>query len=545
MGFGVSVFAASWRVACARVRAGWGNGPRRAEVGSQAGSAICLFCSPARRRICLGVVCKHTDDDRMPIVMAALSLSAALWGVTLVHAHLMPARAGPVLLPAGRRPGDVTPLSEDFLDLSTEFHFPSLSEGSADAFRCTGVELTPLDFAQDPFLGQRGRDGGAGGRAWGLKARGEGGVAPWAKRAGLHASLSIPILPPSSVRVLNASAVGGLGEGAHGQVTAGLLDSPFLLPPTGTKGRPAPIPVAIKHVPSTPALACRLLEEGARMRALSVREGVPGIIPVYGAIRAEALGLPAAKDSYALVMARMACTAARFVSDKGCPGYLGGPPGLRERLVVLADAAESLASLHDEAGAAHGDVKGANVLVGTDGRGWMTDFGRYTPREAAALNETATALHPASSAVTGRGLPLPPILNTDADGEPLSRLVAGDGAVYTDGWGAPETLYTLSLNSPSIATAKSDVFAFGVTMWEMFVRQRPRGGPFAHLPTERILDAAIMAGARPPSARENLLEGLPDDLVDLMRRCWDGERDRRPSMRRVARALREALTRLG
>jgi len=75
------------------------------------------------------------------------------------------------------------------------------------------------------------------------------------------------------------------------------------------------------------------------------------------------------------------------------------------------------------------------------------------------------------------------------------------------------------------------VYSFGVVCWECLTRKEP----FYGLSPMQIV-AALLRGERPEIEGEAVI-GLPQEYVDLMRRCWDADAHRRPSMTEAASTL--------
>ncbi|CAL1274586.1 unnamed protein product [Larinioides sclopetarius] len=97
----------------------------------------------------------------------------------------------------------------------------------------------------------------------------------------------------------------------------------------------------------------------------------------------------------------------------------------------------------------------------------------------------------------------------------------GKKLLYTR-WTAPEVL---NLNT---YTSKSDVWAFGVLLWELFTLG---GSPYVSLPTRDILPR-VMQGMRLPQPK-----GVFDELFQLMLHCWELDADERPSFMELATSL--------
>ncbi|XP_044041108.1 tyrosine-protein kinase receptor TYRO3 [Siniperca chuatsi] len=96
-------------------------------------------------------------------------------------------------------------------------------------------------------------------------------------------------------------------------------------------------------------------------------------------------------------------------------------------------------------------------------------------------------------------------------------------------WMAMESL------SESVYTTKSDVWSFGVTMWEIVTRGRT---PYPGVHNHELLDL-LLSGHRlkPP-------EESDDKLYEVMQSCWDKEPTRRPGFRELGETLKGLLLEL-
>jgi tetratricopeptide (TPR) repeat protein/tRNA A-37 threonylcarbamoyl transferase component Bud32 len=168
-----------------------------------------------------------------------------------------------------------------------------------------------------------------------------------------------------------------------------------------------------------------------------------------------------------------------------------GPPAWPEILAKLLRAGAGLAAAHD-AGIVHRDFKPDNVLLGTDGRVRVMDFGlarSLTPsREVTGL----------TSGVLGKSF-------DDLD----VQLTATGARVGTPAYMSPEQHRGAPLD------ARSDQFSFCVTAYDAFYGQRPFAG--ASLPelTSNVLDGVLRDPPEdtevPPWIFEQLKRGLARD----------------------------------
>jgi serine/threonine protein kinase len=176
------------------------------------------------------------------------------------------------------------------------------------------------------------------------------------------------------------------------------------------------------------------------------------------------------------------------------------------RLRIARDVAAGMGALHKARPApiVHRDLKSANVFLDENYRAVVGDFG-LTRRSAGG--DVAAA---ASSA--GRNQ------------NPL--------------WLAPEVLQEAGGYS-----TQSDVYAFGIVMWELLTWQLPFSRPGARLNHWEVV-RALATGGRPevpprgelPGPGAAAFAGL-DEYEALMRRCWAQAPEERPPFDEVAGAL--------
>jgi sterile alpha motif and leucine zipper-containing kinase AZK len=155
-----------------------------------------------------------------------------------------------------------------------------------------------------------------------------------------------------------------------------------------------------------------------------------------------------------------------------------------QRLQIALDTARGLNYLH-HIPVIHRDLKSPNLLLDAQYRAKLCDFG-------------------------------------------LARRSSPDvmtGACGTFQWMAPEVM------SSSHYSEKADVYSFAMIMWEVFARKVP----FAGLIASQIT-LFVMRGKRPIIAPD-----CPKPFAQLMRKCWDAEPERRPTMDMVMTRLEHFL----
>ena len=150
-----------------------------------------------------------------------------------------------------------------------------------------------------------------------------------------------------------------------------------------------------------------------------------------------------------------------------------------ETMRIGCEVARGLGKAH-AAGVVHRDLKPENVMIATDGSVRVLDFGLAKLSEEAELVDAA-----------------------DAPG-PLDALASG--VLGTPGYMSPEQAAGGSVD------ARTDVFSFGVMLYEMLSGVRP----FEGQTTREVLDAVEREA--PPSVR-TVARRLPGALVRVVDRC--------------------------
>lgn len=90
-------------------------------------------------------------------------------------------------------------------------------------------------------------------------------------------------------------------------------------------------------------------------------------------------------------------------------------------------------------------------------------------------------------------------------------------------WMAPEVIVGKRY------TEKADVFSFGVILWELATRKPPYYGIDGQVVSQRV----VKEGLRPKISEKE----APGPFLDLMKRCWAEDPERRPKFEEIIREL--------
>eukprot|EP01113_Clastostelium_recurvatum_P006593 TRINITY_DN12994_c0_g1_i1.p1 TRINITY_DN12994_c0_g1~~TRINITY_DN12994_c0_g1_i1.p1 ORF type:complete len:222 (+),score=40.64 TRINITY_DN12994_c0_g1_i1:3-668(+) len=151
---------------------------------------------------------------------------------------------------------------------------------------------------------------------------------------------------------------------------------------------------------------------------------------------------------------------------------------------AIMGVANGMAHLHAQ-GILHRDLAARNILIGD---GWTMKVGDFGM----------------SRSILKEGL----MMKTNNNSGPLK-------------WMAPESI------RHQVYSAKSDVFSFGVLMWEILARKQPH-----HDLRSDEAGIAVCAGQR-----LSILPSFPRDLASLMHQCWATNPDDRPDFAAIQAAL--------
>ncbi|KIM73991.1 hypothetical protein PILCRDRAFT_715514, partial [Piloderma croceum F 1598] len=164
-----------------------------------------------------------------------------------------------------------------------------------------------------------------------------------------------------------------------------------------------------------------------------------------------------------------------------------------DRLQICHHVCQGLVYLHSR-NIIHGDLKCLNVLIDDSGKGVLCDFG------LSRLKADAT-----------------------------SRDVSADGmrTMGSRNWMAPEQLVSGSLKQPC------DVYAFGMTMYEIFANEVPLG----NIDHANFIELVVRQNVRPERPDGEEAAQLTDAIWELAEKCWVKDPKHRPIASAVCTTL--------
>ncbi len=293
-------------------------------------------------------------------------------------------------------------------------------------------------------------------------------------------------------------------------------------------GRDVAVKLVTTSGASSDTLATRLQREAQALAQLSH----PNVVAVYDVGRVD--------DGVFLAM--------ELVQGQTGDAWIKKRPSWREVLQVFRDAGRGLAAAH-EVGLVHRDFKPANLILGSDGRVRVLDFGlartaqsgAHDARELAALGDESetwsgeTPAPPRASAPTTPTTPTTPPTRDEVPRDPMTSserrlletpLTQVGAIVGTPPYMAPEQ------HRGGGCDARTDQFSFCVAFYQALYGERPfDGANYAELSTN-IIQGRIKpppAGSSVPAwLRAVVLRGLSvapekrfasmDEILDAMSR---------------------------
>jgi serine/threonine protein kinase len=274
--------------------------------------------------------------------------------------------------------------------------------------------------------------------------------------AGAAGPASTELVPGASVGKYRLDRV--LGAGGMGVVWAAF--DPDLERPVAIK--------VLRSIDSGDTLRTRLLREARAMARLKH----PNVLTVYE------VGTDRNRDYIAM----------ELIDGADLDGWLVTKPPRAAILAALLAAGRGLAAAHD-AGLIHRDLKPHNILRGTDGRVYVTDFGLARGQIEDGIEVVQTPL--AATAATSGAQP------RAVDSVLDSPLTQTGMLIGTPAYMAPEQFVGRTPDP------RSDQFAFCVTAWEALTGARPFAGK-----TLEELRLAASAGVAGSGVAAGLSPGL-------------------------------------
>ncbi|KAJ7466190.1 kinase-like domain-containing protein [Mycena galericulata] len=168
-------------------------------------------------------------------------------------------------------------------------------------------------------------------------------------------------------------------------------------------------------------------------------------------------------------------------------------------LYILRDVSLGIEYLHGRK-ICHGDLKGINILVEASGRALLCDFG---------LTQIKTD-------ITTR-----------------THIVLDTGVPGSRNWMAPELLSGSSLRP------KSDIYAFGMTLYELYTDEIPMWS----IPYVDFFNVVVTLGGRPQRPEEDVCPRMTDGVWSLAEGCWDKSARARPTARQIHDTIKILLLR--
>ncbi|KZO98426.1 kinase-like protein [Calocera viscosa TUFC12733] len=214
----------------------------------------------------------------------------------------------------------------------------------------------------------------------------------------------------------------------------------------------------------------------------------PNVLPFYGIRIATVDGRP----SISLV--------SLWAQHRDVGTFMINFPNCNRRAIVK-ETAYGIAYLHRH-GIVHGAIRGSNILIDSNGKPMLTDFG------------LATA--------------------STSDQEALTEGLSTSETSTTIRWLAPE------LTNTRFPVFASDVFSFARTILEIMTGSKPFQELRNVWQIAAMLNQRTLKPKRPEDPRV-LARGLTDDVWTLLMDMWEDKPEDRPRMREVEERLEDLM----
>ncbi|PVF92238.1 hypothetical protein CPB86DRAFT_791344 [Serendipita vermifera] len=232
-------------------------------------------------------------------------------------------------------------------------------------------------------------------------------------------------------------------------------------------------------------------------------------------------------------------------------------------LSILLGAAKGLSFLHSLLPQiVHGDVRGANILVDSSGEAVLADYGLFRLMNGGRGNARTTSQFSTLGGGSGFGSAInggttsgggmrsiKDVINVEGvrwaapeivcDQRHLEALIAQsnrmDGRTWNGRWGPERQVYGGSDDFLEIVTVMSDIWSFGMTMYELLTGRLPY---YQHVRDETVaLAISLQELPKPPSSVSEVRPEWTPELWSLMQECWMIDRRRRPNVDELIRRL--------
>lgn len=220
----------------------------------------------------------------------------------------------------------------------------------------------------------------------------------------------------------------------------------------------------------------------------------------------------------------------------------------RRILNILTSIAEAMAYLHsNDPPILHRDLKSSNILLDESLNARVSDFGltRFKPRRKGPIvpklgGEGATSANENAYAGGTSGNPKPRLIIKPSAKEQQQQQQKDHQTAPRTTQPAPQLMGTLLWQAPEVLehqryTQSSDVYSFGIIIWELFTRRVP----FAEMNPHQATLAVVLEDARPP-----IPAFIPPKFKELIEACWHRDPAVRPDFPSIIQQLKQ-LEKLG